>query len=1118
MAENLDRVNQGFRVLVKILAPYVAQELQRQYKAGWWRDGVLKVLNDNQSRDLPTSGETAQMVDSLDIQRSLALIDLQWSTVFRTRMSNDQRNWVKELQNTRNKVAHAGSLDLNEDDAWRAVDTMARLSEHIDADATDELRAIAREIRYGHEDGSTAGTTVTTAPVKPTRTGVITTAPQGALKSWRDIIEPHPDVAKGEYKNAEFAADLHQVAQGKGSIEYLDPVEFFARTYLTEGLKNFLITALRRVSGKDGDPVIQLKTVFGGGKTHSMLALYHLLKGQVPLSRIEAYVRPVLQGAGISTLIKTRIAVIVGTAIDPSKSRRPANFPGMTINTVWGEIAAQLAESAGNLKLYDIVREADRKGVSPGSEAFRQLFDACGPCLVLMDELVSYAKKLQGRTDLPAGNLDNFIAFIQEISEGARASKNSLIVASLPESELEIGGEDGHRVLETIEHTFGRMETIWKPVAANEGFEVVRRRLFSKPKDLDALDQVCRSFSEMYQQNTTDFPPECREAEYLERMKSCYPIHPEVFDRLYIDWATLDRFQRTRGVLRLMAAVIHELWMRQDNSLMIMPGTFTLDTPQVRNEMTRYIPETWNAVIESEVDGKQSAPSTLERENPRFALRLAARRVTRTIFVGSAPSVREQRVRGIELSRILLGCMQPGDNVSLFGDVLSHLRNKLTYLFSDSSNNRYWFDTRPTLRKLVSDRANQYSPSEVEMEIENRMKVLCPRDRFVGVHVCPSSSMNVPDEQCARLVVLPPTHTFKTGTEACKAIVYAEEILLNRGTSPRTHRNMLAFIAADANLLADLQEEVRRFIAWRSIIEDKIVLNLDPAQTKEAEEEQKRSDSTVRARLIETYQWLLSPVQHGTDPREWTRNKIGGDAESISKKAYSRLLQDEGIIERWSPFLLKAEMDQWLWRDSNHLSIKDLWRCLTSYWYMSRLHDYNVLLNTIVAGLQSKEYFAYADGFDGNRYSGLKIGEGAGGVNEFGYLVKVDVAQRQITVETPKPGVGTGDTPPTPPSRGNGVGFGPAPEPIPPLPPPPGLKKKKRFHAAIHLDTDRISLRIGRINDEILQHLVNLKGADVEVTLEISIRVNDGIPDEVVRIVSENAKTLKVDGVEFEEE
>ena len=370
-----------------------------------------------------------------------------------------------------------------------------------------------------------------------------------------------------------------------------------------------------------------------------MLALYHLLRGRASLSKLPN-LRPALEEAEMDKLPICRVAVLVGTALDPSKSKRLPNFPGITINTLWGEMAAQLAMDAGNPKLYDLVKEADKKGVSPGSETIKNLFDACGPCVVLVDELVAYAKKLWKVDGLPAGSFDNMISFIQEITEAARASQNSLVVASIPESNVEIGGEAGQQALEAIEHTFGRMESIWKPVAANEGFEIVRRRLFLNCKDEAGRDAVCQAFSHMYQENNADFPTEAKEVDYLQRMKSCYPIHPEFFDRLYEDWATIERFQKTRGVLRLMAAVVHNLWMNQDAGLLIMPGSLSLDVSAIRDELTRHVGDNWNAIVDHEVDGANSIPYIKDRENPRFGKYMAARRVARTIMLRPANAAR----------------------------------------------------------------------------------------------------------------------------------------------------------------------------------------------------------------------------------------------------------------------------------------------------------------------------------------------------------------------------------------------------------------------------------------------------------------------------------------------
>ena len=464
MADNALKVQSAFHILHPLLAGYVAQEFSNAYRNGWWQE-VLSTLND-QLRDLPDHGDYATLVDSLDIANCLRLFDRKWNEIFKKKLSLDYRTWAKELMGVRNKVSHLGGQDFSNDDTWRALDTMARLCEAFDDDAAEDIRKMLREARYGSAEGSTSVTEATTAPEKTKKDnhiGVLGRINSG-LPSWRDVIEPHPDVAQGRYKNAEFAADLAQVARGEGAFEYRDPVEFFARTYVTEGMTGLLVQALKRVSGKDGEPVIQLKTAFGGGKTHSMLALYHMMRGKVTADKLPN-IKPVLEQAGVSGLPRTNVAVLVGTSLDPTKAKRPINFPGITINTLWGEMAAQLAISAERPELYDYVKESDKKGVSPGSEALKNLFDACAPCLILMDELVAYAKKLYGVSGLPAGSFDNFISFIQEITEAARASKNSLVVASIPESAIEIGGEAGQTALETIEHTFGRMEAIWKPDA-----------------------------------------------------------------------------------------------------------------------------------------------------------------------------------------------------------------------------------------------------------------------------------------------------------------------------------------------------------------------------------------------------------------------------------------------------------------------------------------------------------------------------------------------------------------------------------------------------------------------------------------------------------------------------
>ena len=1120
MKENYELVQKGFRILLPQMAGYIGQEMSRVYHDGWWQE-VLTALSDQ--FDLPSTGTYGELLDSLDIANCLRLIDRRWRDVFSGKLSKSHRNWASELMGVRNAVAHIGLNDLEPRYAERALDTMALLCESFDAEATEEIRSLYRTIRYGSAQGSTAVADATApAAKKKNAAAVLSKAVGQNLPSWRDIMQPHPDVAEGRYRAAEFAADLAQVSRGEGAYEYRDPVEFFARTYLTEGMSGLLVESLQRIAGKGGEPVIQLKTAFGGGKTHSMLALYHMVRKNTSAEFIPS-LNPLLERAGLDKLPQANVAVLVGTALDPTRRKNPSNLPGYTVSTIWGEMAYQLVTSAGKPELYaKYIRESDRRGVSPGSENLKNLFNDCGPCLVLMDELVAYAKKLYGVEGLPAGSYDNFVTFIQEITEAARASENSLVVASIPESDIEIGGDAGKKVLETIEHTFGRMESIWKPVAANEGFEVVRRRLFLDCKDPAARNAVCDAFSQMYQDNSTDFPMEAKEVEYRDRMISCYPIHPEVFDRLYGDWATLERFQRTRGVLRLMASVIHELWMANDAGAMIMPGSIPLDMPQVRDELVRHLPDTWNSIIDREVDGKDSIPYQKDKANPRYGRILAARRVSRTIMLGSAPStsaLRDQGIRGLETSRILLGVVQPAENIADFKDALNTLHGALSYLYNNPNGNRFWYDTKPTLRKTAEDRASQVSSADVEMEIEARLKKCRREAPFAGIHAFPASSGDVPDDQAVRLVILRTKDTYRRNYDNSNAIRAVEDILNNRGTSPRVFRNMLAFVAPDQDKLGALQQEVKRYIAWTSIMSDKEDLNLDGQQVRETQNNLNRSNDTVELRLKETYCWLLVPfIDQFEDMRtiQWEISDLGGGSESIAAKAARKMLQGEQIITKWAPALLQMTLDDLLWRDVDHIQIKKLWEYLSTYCYLPRLSSVSVLEEAIYQGLSSNEFFGCAAAYANDRYVDLKWNQTVFSINQSDLLVKPHVAKAQHIKEKQKtedPSSGTNVNPGgqqgggTGNPTGNGTSSGADNVTADIL--------NRHFFMSADIDPVRVNKVVSTYVDEIIRYLMQVDGATVELRLEVDVNAPNGIPSNTVRTISENCKTLKVNDFGF---
>lgn len=1125
---NHEIIGQALGLMREPLSGYILQQLLSisEYKINdaWWQQGVLNNIKDDRDFNrLAVLTEYADRQDALDVSLCLNLMISHWPNLFRYRLPNSARSWISEIRDVRNAWAHFNGQDFTDKEAVRALDTMALLLGEIDAEAQEEIQKLYRTVAYGSEMGSMASTTnhAETGAGKKSL-GVMTTTPVAGLPCWRNVIEPHPDVAQGRYKNAEFAADLAQVARGEGAYEYRDPVEFFSRTYVTEGMKGLLVQALRRVGGMDGEPVIQLKTAFGGGKTHSMLALYHLLRGRAPSRKIPS-IKAVLDAAELSTPPICRVAVLVGTALDPSKAKRPADMPGITVNTLWGEMAYQLAKDAGVPKLYDMIKESDKRGVSPGSETIKNLFDACGPCVILIDELVAYAKKLWKVDGLPAGSFDNLISFIQEITEAARASQNSLVVASIPESNIEIGeeGSGGQQALAAIEHTFGRMEAIWKPVAANEGFEIVRRRLFLNCKDESGRDAVCQAFSQMYQENSADFPTNVKEVDYFQRMRSCYPIHPEIFDRLYEDWATIERFQKTRGVLRLMAAVVHNLWMNQDGSLLIMPGSMSMDVSNIRDELTRHVGENWNAIVDHEVDGKASIPYQKDQEITRFGKLMAARRVARTIMLGSAPSTRSDSIRGLETSRIRLGAVQPSENIATFNDALNTLQSSLTYLYSNPSNDRFWFDTRPTLRKTVEDRASQRSEEEVEMEIERRLKSIRKERPFGRVHICPDNSMDVSDEQDVGLIILKYRQTYKSNTPKDIAIQAAENILNTRGTTPRNYRNMLAFIAPDQNMMSALREEVKRFLAWKSIKEDSIDLNLDAAQNRETENNLNRSNQTVEARIVETYCHLLVPyIDREVDLKTiiWDEISIRGGTDSIVAKAARKMQQNEQLITQWAPALLNMQLDNLLWQERNDINVGELWKLLCTYCYLPRLASFEVLQTAIQNGVNSDDYFAYADGIADGKYSALKYNQYVGFIDRSGYLVKQVAALKQKAAEArDKPVTPASVWPDKPVDPTNPPAVQPGP--VPDIPASPQREQPKNSHFAMTatLDTTRVVKNVGNLMDEIINHLMQVEGANVEIKLLVEATMPDGTPVTTVRTVTENCRTLRIDDFGFEE-
>ena len=1000
---NHERVGKALDLLKAGLGPFVDREVKgalesRRLDAFKLRDYAEDPVLANK----PTS--------EWDVAGLLKLMWETWNDVFRTILGPAERSLVGELRGHRNKWAHQESF--SSDDAYRALDSVGRLLAAVSAPQSDELERLKMELLRVRFDEQARGERRKQAGT------AIGSAAAASLKPWREIVTPHKDVASGRYQQAEFAADLWQVHLGEGTDEYRDPVEFFRRTYLTESLKGLLVGAVRRLAGRGGDPVVQLQTNFGGGKTHSMLALYHLFSGTAPgdLAGIDA----VLQEAQATELGTARRVVLVGNKISPGNPVTKAD--GTVVRTLWGELAWQL----GGKKAFARIAADDEKATNPG-DALRELFNEYGPCLILIDEWVAYARQLHDQSDLPAGSFETQFSFAQALTESAKLANRCLLVISLPASDtagsphtraddVEVGGQRGREALDRLRNVVGRIESSWRPASAEEGFEIVRRRLFepfSDPAQFTDRDVVARAFAELYRTQHQEFPPECRDVDYEKRIRAAYPIHPEIFDRLYTDWSTLVKFQRTRGVLRLMAAVIHSLWEKGDRNPLILPANIAIDDPRVQFELTRYLSDNWVPVLEKDVDGPSSLPLRLDGEVPNLGKFAASRRVARAIYLGSAPTA-DAAHRGIEDRRVKLGCVMPGESPAVFGDALRRLAGAATYLYQDGP--RYWYSTQPTVTKLAEDRAEQLKrdPDKVVQELGSRLRSdLRNSGEFNRVHPLPQSGQDVPDDRDARLVVLAidTPYSKERGNPAETA---AKAILESRGSVPRIYRNSLVFLAVDKTRLQDLDEAVRRYLAWESILGEREPLDLSPYQVKQAENQKEAASSAVTARLPEAYQWLLVPGQSRPDaPIEWLAMRLSGQ-DSLAARASKKLKGDELLVTGFAASRLRMELDRVpLWR-GDHVPIKQIVEDFARYLYLPRASDPTVLLKSISDGVAlltwEHDAFAVADSFDdeAKRYRGLRGGQlvSLPGADAPGLLVKPDVARRQLDAEKPQPGGG----------------------------------------------------------------------------------------------------------------
>lgn len=1070
------------------------------------------------SKERASGADASRTYNPMDPQEQLKAITMGASilkkTMLRDGMGHNVVNYASELRAVRNGWAHHNAFTA--DEALRALDTGARLLALIGA------KPEANRVRHYHRELNRR--MVQNLDRKTLQEAANVPASQG-LKPWREVLRPHDDVASGRFHASEFAADLHKVAFEPDAVsDYSDAQRFFERTYLTEGLRSLVSLAARRLRGDaNATPVINLQTNFGGGKTHSMLTLWHLAGGHA-LSAFPQEFQELLTEAGYASdgqPVQARRVAIVGNHLAPQGSLKS---DGTKVNTMWGELAWQL----GGREAYELVADSDASGTHPG-DALRTLLSRYSPAVILIDEWVAYARALLGKENLAAGTFDTQFTFAQSLTEVAKSTPGILLAISIPASHdgddrargnvEEVGGEDGQAALKRLQNVVRRVADQWRPASSMESYHIVRQRLFQAP-DADAqanINATAKAFVEFYTQHSADFPKEARDYRYEERIRQTYPIHPEMFDRLYEDWSTLERFQRTRGVLRLMNAVIHRLWASGDESPMIMPGSVPLYDATVNSELTQYLPDSWKAIIDADVDGEGSEPWKIDAEKPLFGARQTTKRLARGVFFGAAPTIGAGQ-KGIDTQRLFLGVATPGDTVGNFHSALANLSDRTTHFYGASG--RYWYDLQANISRRAKDQAERLHVEEVWAEIRRRLEQQERGTDFVRIHVCPEESGDVLDTDEVRLVILHPATTHRKASTTSDAMEAAKKFTSTHGSGNRVNRNMLVYLAADETAYEGLEYAVRDYLGWSFVLENAAELDLTHNQRQQAEDRQRAANSVVNDRLLLTYIWALVPTQDdGSQPFAIEAMKAdSGSQHSLAARVARKLGTEDLVRSRQSAAAVRIQLDALpqLWRDG-HVSIGTLWKLYAEYPYMPRLRDVNVLISSvtdITPVAWESDSFALADGVaDDGTYRGLWLPDDRTDpvVTMHTLIVRPDVARAQRDAEQAShTDTEVADGSPTTPSTVSNTAIGSnAPASI--------ATPKTRLFASTWLSPDAGPAEFFRVNQEILKHLIGDTGTQVRVRLEIEATRPSGFDEHTIRTVSENANTLGFEESSFED-
>lgn len=660
------------------------------------------------------------------------------------------------------------------------------------------------------------------------------------MTAFHTIAIPHDDILQGRLTMDVFAADLWDVFKNRGAEEYRKPNLFFQKTYQTEGLSTLLEVVESRLKGKGGDPILQIQTPFGGGKTHALIAMYH---------------KAAEWGA--------QRVVMVGTAMSAK-------------DTLWGMLEEQLT---GKKKKFDGL-------TSPGrTDEFREMLASHSPLLIMIDELLEYVTKAAGVRVGDSTLAAQTIAFMQEVTEAVSTLDNVVLVVTLPSSNLEHFDEQAARLFQQLQRVSGRVEKIYTPVQEHEITQVIRRRLFASVKEKSAAKQIAEFMDYATRENL--LPAGVEPSQYRERFEASYPFLPDVVDVLYQRWGSFSTFQRTRGVLRLLALVVHAL--KDQNLPYISLADFDLANQEIRRELLKHIGPEYDGVIASDITGAEAGAKQVNKSLGKSyqGLRLGER-VTTSIFMYSFSGGTE---RGLTLTEIKRNATTLENPSSAVAEVVEDLKGRLFYIQNQAG--KYFFSNQINLNRMLLIRMENIPDADVAQTEEALLRARIRGERF-KVYIWRTESSDIPDTPDLKLAIM---------AERNETVM--RKILEEKGGSPRVHRNTIFFLVPLANERPVFSNLVRKLLAYRAMDSDP-TLSLTAEQHREIRDGLKKLDNDLAEGIRRLYRQVFVPDRNG-----WKEFDLGiptvGEAKPLDQDVYDRLRSEGEILERIVPLVIKEK-------------------------------------------------------------------------------------------------------------------------------------------------------------------------------------------------------------------